>query len=113
MKDTPENVQEVALGERSLVKSDMEVILHRKCVILQLIVSVVTLVVLAINSDKAHNNKHPKLLPNISGITCVESQTATPKEKELGIITIDFSLVDTLQVLCSSDQKCVRGISFF
>ena len=52
--------------------------------------------ILAINSDKAHNNKHPKPLPNISGVTCKEVWSVAEDKNELGVITIGISLVKAL-----------------
>ena len=116
VKDTYHNVRVAAFQDGSLIKSDMEAVGQRRVVILKLRLRISqdetrTQVILASNTDAKHDIYSPQPLPILGGVTGVQAESISD-ENRMGIVALDFSLVDSVRVL-HKDRKTVLGLSFF
>ena len=94
-----------AFQEGSTIKLDVEALAHRRCVTLHLQVEVsggetVSQVILAINTDPNHDIFYPQPISNFTGPVTTDKHSSMAEENEIGIVTIDFSVVTSFKVLC-------------
>ena len=117
-KDIYENIRAAAFEDGSIIKSDFESLMNRRWDLMQVKVQVSaagdtrTQVVLAINTDPNHNHYFPQPLPTLSGPPTTE-QAELEDENKIGIVSVDFSTVGAVKLLCTEDRKSVLGLSFF
>jgi len=115
VKDDPHNLANAVFTNKyGNMKSEFEAVLNRRTVTLQIEANTQTptretQAVFAINLDNNHNIYHPRPLPAISGVT--EAQADLEDENKIGIVSVDFSIVDKVMVL--KKDKALIGLSFF
>ena len=116
VKDTAYNVKKAAFYDGSTIKSDVEMLAQRRVIMLPIKVNVssdetITQIIMAANTDTQHDNNNPRPLPKPSGLTNIQAESISDENK-IGIVTLDFTAVRSIQVL-HDGVDTVLGLSFF
>ena len=112
VKDTYHNVKKAAFNEDSKIKRGMEVIIHRRCVLLAVTVVGRTEVALATNTSSNHDSKKPTPLPSWSGLDFVADHTGSPPSNGFSV-DIDFSDVESVRLRYNSSSATIDGVAYF
>ena len=116
VKDSQYNVQEEAFKENDNFKKDLEVLMHRRCILLKFMIDGKLQTVVVKNTNKGHNRFAPKALPgNISGSeehAPTQPLDNTPVKFEDRIVKIDVASIKLFKLLRNSITKMIDGFCF-
>ena len=116
VKDTDHNMRTACFGEDDFVRTGIEAIVHRRCILLKVVIGGKLQVLLVKNSSATHDQGAPKALPmNMSGskeYTQTQPATKEPMAFDKRMVEVDVDAVTSMKLLVDTTTKSIDGLCF-